>query len=53
MVTDTSKVSSTAATTFTDDKDASKTVKVDAVLESTAEPTSQQQYRAMLMGLIR
>lgn len=40
MVTDTSKVSSTAATTFTDDKDASKTVKVDAVLEKgTAEPT--------------
>ena len=40
MVTDTSKVASTAATTFTDDKDASKTVKVDAVLEKgTAEPT--------------
>ena len=40
MVTDTSKVSSTAATTFTDDKDATKTVKVDAVLEKgTAEPT--------------
>ena len=40
MVTDTSKVVSTAATTFTDDKDATKTVKVDAVLEKgTAEPT--------------
>jgi len=40
MVTDTSKVASTAATTFTDDQDASKTVKVDAVLEKgTAEPT--------------
>ena len=40
MVTDTSKVSLTAATTFTDDKDATKTVKVDAVLEKgTAEPT--------------
>ena len=40
MVTDTSKVSSTAATTFTDDKDATKTVKVDAVLEKgTAGPT--------------
>lgn len=40
MVTDTSRVSSTAATTFTDDKDATKTVKVDAVLEKgTAEPT--------------
>ena len=40
MVTDTSKVASTAATTFTDDKDTSKTVKVDAVLEKgTAEPT--------------
>lgn len=40
MVTDTSKVVSTAATTFTDDKDATKTEKVDAVLEKgTAEPT--------------
>lgn len=40
MVTDTSKVASTAATTFTDDKDATKTVKVDAVLEKgIAEPT--------------
>ena len=40
MVTDTSKVASTAATTFTDDKDKTKTVKVDAVLEKgTAEPT--------------
>lgn len=40
MVTDTSKVASTAATTFTDDKDATRTVKVDAVLEKgTAEPT--------------
>ena len=40
MVTDTSKVASTAATTFTDDQDPSKTVKVDAVLEKgTAEPT--------------
>ena len=40
MVTDTSKVASTAATTFTDDKDATKTVKVDAVLEKgTAKPT--------------
>ena len=40
MVTDTTKVASTAATTFTDDKDATKTVKVDAVLEKgTAEPT--------------
>ena len=40
MVTDTSKVASTSATTFTDDKDASKTVKVDAVLEKgTAEST--------------
>ena len=40
MVTDTSKVASTAATTFTDDQDSSKTVKVDAVLEKgTAEPT--------------
>ena len=40
MVTDTSKVASTAATTFTADKDATKTVKVDAVLEKgTAEPT--------------
>ena len=40
MVTDTSKVASIAATTFTDDKDATKTVKVDAVLEKgTAEPT--------------
>ena len=40
MVTDTSKVASTSATTFIDDKDASKTVKVDAVLEKgTAEPT--------------
>ena len=33
MVTDTSKVASTAATTFTDDQDSSKTVKVDAVLD--------------------
>ena len=40
MVTDTTKVASTAATTFTDDKDETKTVKVDAVLEKgTAEPT--------------
>ena len=40
MVTDTSKVASTSATTFTDDQDTSKTVKVDAVLEKgTAEPT--------------
>lgn len=40
MVTDTSKVASTAATTFTDDKDATKTVKVNAVLgKGTAEPT--------------
>ena len=40
LVSDTSKVASTAATTFTDDKDTSKTVKVDAVLEKgTAEPT--------------
>ena len=40
MVTDTSKVAATAATTFTDDQDPSKTVKVDAVLEKgTAEPT--------------
>ena len=40
VVSDTSKVASTAATTFTDDKDATKTVKVDAVLEKgTAEPT--------------
>ena len=40
MVTDTSKVASTSATTFTDDKDATKTVKVDAVLQKgTAEPT--------------
>ena len=40
MVTDTTKVASTAATTFMDDKDATKTVKVDAVLEKgTAEPT--------------
>ena len=39
MVTDTSKVASTSATTFTDDKDATKTVKVDAVLQKgTAEP---------------
>ena len=40
VVSDTSKVASTAATTFTDDKDATKKVKVDAVLEKgTAEPT--------------
>ena len=40
LVSDTSKVASTAATTFTDDTDTSKTVKVDAVLEKgTAEPT--------------
>ena len=40
LVSDTSKVASTAATTFTDNKDTSKTVKVDAVLEKgTAEPT--------------
>ena len=40
MVTDTSKVASTAATTFTDDKDASKTFKVDAVLDGgVTEPT--------------
>ena len=40
MVTYTSKVASTSATTFTDDKDATKTVKVDAVLQKgTAEPT--------------
>ena len=40
LVSDTSKVASTEATTFTDDKDKSKTVKVDAVLEKgAAEPT--------------
>ena len=40
LVSDTSKVASTAATTFTDNKDTSKTVKVDAVLEKgTAKPT--------------
>lgn len=40
LVSDTSKVASTSATTFTDDSDASKTVKVDAVLEpGTVEPT--------------
>ena len=40
LVSDTSKVESAKATTFTDDKDATKTVKVDAVLQKgTAEPT--------------
>ncbi|WP_238395579.1 hypothetical protein [Streptococcus mitis] len=40
LVSDTSKVASTEATTFTDDSDASKTVKVDAVLaKDTPEPT--------------
>ena len=40
VVSDTSKVASTSATTFIDDTDTSKTVKVDAVLEKgTAEPT--------------
>ena len=40
VVTDTSKVESAKATTFTDDKDASKTFKVDAVLDGgVTEPT--------------
>ena len=40
VVTDTSKVESAKATTFTDDKDTSKTFKVDAVLDGGAtEPT--------------
>ena len=40
VVSDTSKVESVKATTFTDDKDKSKTFKVDAVLDgSVAEPT--------------
>ena len=40
LVSDTSKVASTSATTFTDDNDTSKTVKVDAVLaKGTPEPT--------------
>ena len=40
VVSDTSKVESTKATTFTDDTDASKTFKVDAVLDGgVAEPT--------------
>ena len=40
LVSDTSKVESAKATTFTDDKDATKTVKVDAVLaKDTPEPT--------------
>ena len=33
IISDTSKVESAKATTFTDDKDASKTFKVDAVLD--------------------
>ena len=40
IVSDTSKVESTKATTFTDDTDASKTFKVDAVLDGgVTEPT--------------
>ena len=40
VVTDTSKVPSTSATTFTDTKDASKNITVDAVLgKGVAEPT--------------
>ena len=40
LVSDTSKVASTSATTFADDNDTSKTVKVDAVLaKDTPEPT--------------
>ena len=40
IVSDTSKVESAKATTFTDDKDASKTFKVDAVLDGgVTEPT--------------
>ena len=40
LVSETSKVASTSATTFTDDSDASKTEKVDAVLaKDTPEPT--------------
>ena len=40
IVSDTSKVESAKATTFTDDTDASKTFKVDAVLDGgVAEPT--------------
>ena len=40
VVSDTSKVESAKATTFTDDKDASKTFKVDAVLDGgVTEPT--------------
>ncbi|MEL0346222.1 YSIRK signal domain/LPXTG anchor domain surface protein, partial [Streptococcus pneumoniae] len=43
VVSDTSKVASTSATTFTDDKN-SKTVKVDAVLgKDVAEPTKANQ----------
>ena len=39
MVTDTSKIPSSSATTFTDDQDATKKVKVDAVLQKdTTEP---------------
>ena len=50
MVTDTSKVASTAATTFTEDKDATKTVKVDAVLEK--ELLNQQKLTAILVMLM-
>ena len=40
IISDTSKVESAKATTFTDDKDASKTFKVDAVLDGgVTEPT--------------
>ena len=40
IISDTSKVESTKATTFTDDTDASKTFKVDAVLDGgVTEPT--------------
>ncbi len=40
VVSDTSKVESAKATTFTDDNDASKTFKVDAVLDGgVTEPT--------------
>ena len=45
LVSDTSKVASTEATTFTDDSDASKTVKVDAVLaKDTPEPTKANNH---------
>lgn len=53
LVSDTSKVASTEATIFTDDKDTSKTVKVDAVLaKDTSEPTKANNHTVMLMEVM-